>query len=288
MNMNRFFVVTNRPKDEDLKITNEILGFLHKNGAVCDHLCLEDAQNELGGQNKNPLGIDEKTECILVIGGDGTLLQVAQATLHLDIPLLGINYGTLGALAEVEKDNLKEALTALLTKELQTEARMMLSGRIVVGDKMQEDDYALNDIVLTREGSLKILNLDIYVNGQFFHRYCADGVIVSTPTGSTGYNLSAGGPIVEPRAELMLITPVCPHSFNSRSVILSAADQVQVRIPMGKNGKPQRVEVNFDGNRKEILQTGDCVQIEKASKVTKFVRISQTSFLEMLYQKMSE
>ena len=99
--MNRFFVVTNRPKDEDLKITNEILGFLHKNGAVCDHLCLEDAQNELGGQNKNPLGIDEKTECILVIGGDGTLLR---ATHNTDAKIVGVNAGSVGFLTAIERD----------------------------------------------------------------------------------------------------------------------------------------------------------------------------------------
>jgi len=293
--MEHFFVITNRPKDENLEITNFIIDYFEKHGRTCSYVCLENIGEGAAFDDPNPLRIDERTECILVIGGDGTLLQAARNTLNLDIPLIGINYGTLGFLAEVEKSNLEEALGALLFENLEIEERMMLSGRILRGsdeETLPDDrcgkDCALNDIVLTRPGSLKILNFDIYVNGQYLNHYCADGVIVSTPTGSTGYNMSAGGPIVEPKAELLLITPICPHTLNNRSIILSAADQVEVRIPVGKDGKPQAVEVNFDGNHREILTTGDRVQIGKAEKVTKFVRINQVSFLEVLHKKMSE
>ncbi|MBQ5673941.1 MAG: NAD(+)/NADH kinase [Lachnospiraceae bacterium] len=291
--MNHFFVITNQPKDKNLEITKYIVDFFQKHGRTCSYVSLENMEEELAKNNQNPLQIDERTECILVIGGDGTLLQAARDTLYLDIPLLGINYGSLGFLAEVEKGNLDEALENLLESELEIEKRMMLTGNIFRSDvetqeETSEKDHALNDIVLTRQGSLKILNFDIYVNGQFLNHYSADGVIVSTPTGSTGYNMSAGGPIVEPKAELLLITPICPHTLNTRSIILSPEDKVEVRIPIGKNGHPQEVEVNFDGNHKGILRTGDRICITKSGKVTKFVRINQVSFLEVLHKKMSE
>lgn len=292
--MNHFFVITNKPKDEKLEITNYIVDFFMKNGKKCSYQCMEDMECELAKDNQNPLHIEEETECIIVVGGDGTLLQAARDTLYLDIPLIGINYGTLGFLAEVEKSNLDEALYALMNKELEIENRMMLVGK--VPNKKCEDslttyelkDHALNDIVLTRQGSLRILNLDIYVNGQYLNHYSADGVIISTPTGSTGYNMSAGGPIVEPKAELLVVTPICPHTLNTRSIVLSAKDQIEVRIPIGKNGMPQEVEVNFDGNYKASLLTGESIFITKSNKTTKFVRINQVSFLEVLHKKMSE
>ena len=291
--MNHFFVITNKPKDNNLEMTQYIVDFFQSRGRTCSYVCFENMEEELAENNHNPLHIDEKTECILVIGGDGTLLQAARDTLYLDIPLLGINFGSLGFLAEVEKGHLDEALEALLEQELEIEKRMMLTGNILRknGDNSYsttDKDHALNDIVLTRHGSLKILSFDIYVNGQFLNHYSADGVIVSTPTGSTGYNMSAGGPIVEPKAELLLVTPICPHTLNTRSIILSSDDHIEVRIPMGKNGLSQEVEVNFDGNHKGILKTGDSICITKSGKVTKFVRINQVSFLEVLHKKMSE
>lgn len=291
--MNHFFIITNKPKDKNLEITNYIVEFFQKRGRTCSYICFENMEEQFAGNNHNPLHIGEDTECILVIGGDGTLLQAARNTLYLDIPLLGINYGSLGFLAEVEKSNLEEALEALLGENLEIEKRMMLTGKLLRCDGQDRDleenkEHALNDIVLTRHGSLRILNFDIYVNGQFLNHYSADGVIVSTPTGSTGYNMSAGGPIVEPKAELLLVTPICPHTLNTRSIILSAEDIIEVRIPMGKDGTPQEVEVNFDGNHKGILQTGDCIRITKSGRVTKFVRINQVSFLEVLHKKMSE
>lgn len=292
--MNHFFVITNKPKDEKLEITNYIVDFFRKNGKKCSYQCLEDMESELATDNQNPLRIEAETECIIVIGGDGTLLQAARDTLYLDIPLIGINYGTLGFLAEVEKSNLDEALDALMNKELEIENRMMLVGKVPNKECAESKntyefkDHALNDIVLTRQGSLRILNLDIYVNGQYLNHYSADGVIISTPTGSTGYNMSAGGPIVEPKAELLVVTPICPHTLNTRSIVLSDKDRIEVRIPIGKNGLPQEVEVNFDGNCKTSLSTGESIFITKSKKTTKFVRINQVSFLEVLHKKMSE
>lgn len=287
-NMDHFFVLTNQPKDKELKITNYICGYMRERGKRCDYMVFAPEREPLGNSNLNPLNLPGDLECILVLGGDGTLLQAAMDTLYLDIPLIGINLGNLGFLAEVEQSHINGALDQLIRGEWQPEERMMLSGTLMKAGKEPEKYHALNDIVLTREGSLRIVTYDIFVNGQFLNSYHADGVIVSTPTGSTGYNMSAGGPIVEPKAKLILITPICPHTLNTRSIILSPEDQIEVKIGVGKNGDVQRAEVNFDGNFRETLKTGDSIVINQSKKVTRLIRLSRESFLEVLHKKISE
>ena len=286
--MDHFFVLTNQPKDKELKITNYICGYMREKGKQCDYMVFAPEREPLGNSNLNPLNLPGDLECILVLGGDGTLLQAAMDTLYLDIPLIGINLGNLGFLAEVEQSHISGALDQLIRGEWQPEERMMLSGTLMKAGKEPEKYHALNDIVLTREGSLRIVTYDIFVNGQFLNSYHADGVIVSTPTGSTGYNMSAGGPIVEPKAKLILITPICPHTLNTRSIILSPEDQIEVKIGVGKNGDVQRAEVNFDGNFRETLKTGDSIVINQSKKVTRLIRLSRESFLEVLHKKISE
>ncbi len=287
VDMNHFFVLTNQPKDKDLKITNYICDYMRKRGKQCDYMVFAPEKERSGKDNPNPLNLPANVECILVLGGDGTLLQAAVDTLYMDIPLIGINLGNLGFLAEVEQSHIDEALERLIGGEWQQEERMMLSGTLRKKGKEPEKYHALNDIVLTREGSLRIVTYDIFVNGQFLNSYHADGVIVSTPTGSTGYNMSAGGPIVEPKAKLILITPICPHTLNTRSIILSAEDEIEVRIGACKNGDVQKTEVNFDGNFRETLETGDSILISQSGKVTRLIRLSRKSFLEVLHKKIS-
>ncbi|MBD5545302.1 MAG: NAD(+)/NADH kinase [Lachnospiraceae bacterium] len=286
--MDHFFVLTNQPKDKELKITNYICDYMRGRGKQCDYMVFAPEKERLGNNNRNPLNLPPDLECILVLGGDGTLLQAAMDTLYLDIPLLGINLGNLGFLAEVEQSHINGALDRLILGEWQQEERMMLSGTLRKAGKEPEKYHALNDIVLTREGSLRIVTYDIFVNGQFLNSYHADGVIVSTPTGSTGYNMSAGGPIVEPKAKLILITPICPHTLNTRSIVLSPEDEIEVRIGAGKNDEVQKTEVNFDGSFRETLKTEDSIVISQSGKVTRLIRLSRESFLEVLHKKISE
>lgn len=222
-----------------------------------------------------------------MLGGDGTVLRAARNMMDGEAPLLGINLGTLGYLAEVESAAVEQALDRLLADEFVREERMMLSGRIFAGEE-QEQQFALNDIVISRCGSLQIVNVRIYVNGRFLNDYCADGVIVATPTGSTGYNLSAGGPIVEPSASLLLLTPICPHTLNTRSIVFSPEDEISVEIPMGKDGGEQMVEANFDGSHKAAMHTGDRLVIRRADKTTGILRLNTESFLTVLHKKMSD
>ena len=232
--------------------------------------------------------VSPQVDCIIVLGGDGTLLQAAVDLAELDIPFLGINMGTLGFLTEVNKDGIKSALEKLIREEFTIEKRMMLLGRSYEAETVKDETRALNDIVITRRGSLQIINFNIYVNGQLLHRFHGDGVIVATPTGSTGYSLSAGGPIVEPKAELILLTPICPHSMHNRSIVLSSKDRVTVEIESSRDGETQEVEAIFDGCHKVLLRTGEKIEIRKSKKTTGIVKLSQVSFLEVLHRKLSD
>lgn len=275
--MKKFYLITNEAKDPAGTFTNKITAFIEKHGG--EAVCVKNERQAL--VEKGETGVD----CALVLGGDGTLLRAAGNMMDSDIPLLGINLGTLGYLAEVESACAEEAVEKLLKDEFVREERMMLSGRVTTGEK---ERYALNDIVISRCGSLQILNVRIYVNGQFLNDYCADGVIVATPTGSTGYNLSAGGPIVEPSARLLLLTPICPHTLNTRSIVFSPEDEITVEIPRGKDGHEQVVEANFDGSNTITLKTGDRILIRRSDRTTGIVRLQTESFLSVLHKKMSE
>ena len=202
--------------------------------------------------------------------------------------MLGINMGTTGYLAEIEIPGIESALERLLRGEYELEERMMLIGRIRKKGRAVQEDWALNDISITRCGSLQVIKYSIYVNDLFLYSYSADGVLVATPTGSTGYNLSAGGPIVEPKAKLLMITPICPHTLNTRSIILSAEDRIVIEIDEGKEGKALEVEANFDGSHKVTLTTGDRIEICQSEKKTDIIKLSNVSFLEVLHKKLNE
>ncbi len=265
--MNYFYIITNQTKDPDNKMTEYIINYLEKNGKFCtDDLKL--------------------VECVLVLGGDGTLLRAATDLAHVNVPFLGINMGSMGFLAEVDRTGIEKALDMLIADEFEIESRMMLLG--VINDQKNPSSHnrALNDVVILGKVSMKLINFNVYVNGLLLKRYTADGMIVSTPTGSTGYNLSAGGPIVEPNAELILITPLNPHSLHSRSVVLSAADEITIEITKDKYGQEQQVDAVFDGGRRISLATGDRIKISKSEKTTAILKLSTTNFLEILQRKM--
>lgn len=277
--MKRFYLITNEVKDPQGGITQKIISYLENHGASA--VCVKNEKQKLmhfGSQG---------TDCALVLGGDGTMLRAARNMMDSDIPLVGINLGTLGYLAEVESAHVEEALDKLLQGDFIRENRMMLSGRVEKQEKTQED-YALNDIVISRCGSLQILTFHIYVNGQFLTTYCADGMIVATPTGSTAYNLSAGGPIVRPGAKMILLTPICPHTLNTRSIVFAPEDEIAIEIPRGKDGGLQRMEASFDGSQKITLQTGDRIVVRRADKTIGILKLNTESFLAVLHKKIGE
>lgn len=283
--MKHFYLITNEVKDPQGLYTERIIAYLEAHGGevTCVHNTVRaDISGVICADH-----IAENRECVLVLGGDGTLLRAARNMIDRDIPLLGINLGTLGYLAEVEIGAIESALDKLLADDFTREERMMLEGQ-VQKQGCKEENFALNDIVITRCGSLQILTFHIYVNGQFLNSFSADGMIVATPTGSTGYNMSAGGPVVEPAANLLLLTPICPHTLNTRSIVLAPEDEIRIEIPQGKDGRLQSVEANFDGSHKISLVTGDSIVIRKAARTTGILKLNTESFLAVLHKKMSE
>lgn len=274
--MMHFYLIANEVKDPDGFYTRKITAYLEARGA-----------RVMYADNMMPFPESYQPDCVLVLGGDGTLLRAARNMAGKDIPLLGVNLGTLGYLAEVEIAAIDEALDKLLEDRFTREDRMMLVGQVKKQETLEED-FALNDIVISRCGSLQVLTFHIYVNGQFLNSYSADGMIVATPTGSTGYNMSAGGPIVEPGARLLLMTPICPHTLNTRSIVLAPDDEIRIEIPVGKDGQRQTVEANYDGSHKSRLQTGDSIVIRRADKTTGILKLNTESFLTILHKKMSE
>ncbi|HIZ12483.1 MAG TPA: NAD(+)/NADH kinase [Candidatus Mediterraneibacter stercorigallinarum] len=274
--MDCFYIITNKLKDKDYKITNEIRKYIEEHGKNC-FLSEKDGEGHI-----IPGTVPEEAQCGLVLGGDGTLIRAVRDLGERSLPLLGINLGTLGYLADVELKDFREALDRLFDGAPDIEERMMLEGEF----RSSRKDIAMNDIVLAREGKVRIVSFNIYVNGTLLNTYHADGVILSTPTGSTGYNLSAGGPVVEPTAQMIVITPICSHALNTSSVVLSADDLIEVEICEGRYGRQEQVSLCFDGAEQTTLVTGEKVCIRRADQTAKLVKLSRESFMKTMRRKM--
>lgn len=286
--MDTFFIITNRAKDKDLQVTSTIVEYLECRGKICaTHETGFNPDRKTPGYT-DPKLIPEGTECILVLGGDGTMIRAARDVADRGIPLFGVNLGTLGFLAEVDRNTVFHALDHLMDDRYTTEHRMMLQGKVFRGKEFMGESIALNDIVLARKSGLKVIQFDNYVNGSYLNTYRADGIILSTPTGSTGYSLSAGGPIVSPRANLFVMTPLAPHSLNKRSVILPPEDVISVELGPGREVEKEEAMVYFDGDAKLPLVTGDRVEISRAALDAVFIKIHNSSFLEVLRRKMTD
>lgn len=285
--MDKFYIITNRDKDQNLRFTEEIVQYLKEHGKKCQ---VQQAERRVEGEYHytDPALIPEDTQCILVLGGDGTLLQAARDVVHREIPMLGINLGTLGFLAEIDKTSIYTALDKLFEDDYEIEERMMLTGTVWRGDKITGQDVALNDIVISRVGPpLRVIGFNNYVNDGYLNSYNADGIIIATPTGSTGYSLSCGGPIISPNAAMTVMTPIAPHTLNTRSLIFPEDDVITVELGEGRRQIQENGLASFDGDVEVPMSTGDRIVIKKASVSVKILKLNHLSFVEVLRQKMS-
>ncbi|MBE5921830.1 MAG: NAD(+)/NADH kinase [Lachnospiraceae bacterium] len=286
--MNNFFVIANPEKEESVLAAQHIADYIAGKGgnSTVSH---KEKSSASYYQYTDPQLVPADTECIIVIGGDGTLLQAARDLRCLGIPFIGVNYGTLGFLAEIDKEHVEEMLDRLICDQYILEKRMMLKGQVIRGGKVIAEDVALNDILVTKSGLPKVLEFPISVNGNDLVTYMADGIIISTPTGSTAYSMSAGGPIVEPGAELLLMTPICPHTMNNRSIIFSKDDEILFDMPeKERRGEEVCRYLSFDGNHEIMLIGGDRVRITRAESTIQLAKLSTLSFLQILQRKMKE
>ena len=284
--MDKFFIIANRQKDKELKTARKVEAYLNSKGKSC---ILREETTEQKARSNHYTDVEKipkDVECIIVIGGDGTLLQAARDVVNRQIPLLGINMGTLGYLAEIDRSSIDGALNHLMLDEYTIEKRMMLNGKVYHKEELIAEDVALNDIVIGRDGPLHVTRFHNYVNGEFLNSYTADGIIIATATGSTGYSLSAGGPIVSPETNILIMTPVAPHTLNTRSVIFPAEDEITVEIGEGSQGCEAKAVVSFDGDTNVPMRTADRVAIRRSVKDTQIIKISNISFLEVLRRKM--
>ena len=253
--MDRFYIITNSDKDPKLQITGKIVNYLKEHQKKC---AVQQAERKHEGSYHytDPDQVPDDTQCIIVLGGDQPSL-----------------YG---------------ALDQLMADDYEVEERMMLEGRVYRGKELIGKDIALNDIVIGRDGHLRVVRFKNYVNDVYLNSYNADGIIISTPTGSTGYSLSAGGPIVSPNAAMTIMTPIAPHTLNTRSIIFPAQDVITVEIGKGRHCDCEKGIASFDGDTFIPMVTGDCIQIRQADVKTRILKLNHLSFVEVLRRKMRD
>jgi NAD+ kinase len=222
-----------------------------------------------------PRGVD----LVLVLGGDGTLLAMADriAAIDRDIPILGVNFGSLGFLTEITRPELFESLEAVVSGRAAHDERMMLRATVA-----RDSFVALNDVVVTRHALSRMVEVSVWVGEQFVTTVKADGLIIASPTGSTAYNLSAGGPIVHPAMDAMVITPIAPHTLTNRPIVIPASREVRVEAATPSDG----IHVTFDGQSGFPLAAGQAVTIARAPRPLRLVRASSRSYFEVLRQKL--
>ena len=261
--MKRFCVITNRDKEDSNRKAVYIQEYLEQKGGKC--LILENRRVISEGvlHYTEADKIPEETECVLVLGGDGTMIQAAIDLVHSKLPILGINMGTVGFLTEVEPQNLERALDLMLQDKYTVENRIMLRESSVtpMGTSSGKACYALNDVVLSKRGDCRLITIKVYINDELADIYRADGLIISTPTGSTGYNLSAGGPVMVPDTEATVITPICAHSLNKRSLVVSARDRIVLELGQTKDFQEDEAVLVVDGRTVRGLSTGDRLEV---------------------------
>lgn len=224
-------------------------------------------------------------DLLLVLGGDGTLLSVADCAVeaNVEVPILGVNFGSLGFLTEATLPELYPSLESALSGAARIEERMMLRATTIRAGLPLPDHLALNDVVITKAARARMTDLSVFVGDEFVTRVKADGLIVATPTGSTAYNLAAGGPIVQPVVDAIVLTPIAPHMLTNRPIVIPASSIVRVQPMMAERDE---LYVTFDGQAGYQLEAGDEVRISRAERRVRLLRPSPRSYFDVLRQKL--
>ena len=279
--MKHFYVIANMKKSGVEESLSEILSKIRQAGgtaAVSEH-----TGRDVNGRYTNSREVPSDTECVITLGGDGTILQAARDLCTLGLPIFGINLGRVGFLAETERADICAAMEALLRDQYCIEERMMLQGEIRRCGQLLHEDVSLNDIVLHADARSRVISFDFYVNNALLKTYQADGMIIATPTGSTAYNLSAGGPIVMPVSRMILATPLNPHTLISRSIVLPP--DVEVKLVVGEREVSSYI-VSMDSTSFSDLLPGDEIIIRISSLHASLIKLRQDSFLDILKKKL--
>lgn len=275
-------IIANEEKDNDFKYTKILAEKITARGAKAILASDAGLQARYSCEGMDEDSVISGSDIVVCLGGDGTFLKCARKAYKYARPLLGINLGTLGFLTEVEKNDIENAVGCLIEGRFTIEHRMMLEMRIIQGENIIESDVALNDVVISRKSLSRILHLKMYINNNFIDTFPGDGLIISSPTGSTAYSLSAGGPIVEPDTELIIITPICPHILYSRSFITSGNRTVKVVVD---EENQYDAMVTVDGQKGYEIKNGHIIEVVKSDMYIKIIRLNPHNFFNVLRKK---
>jgi NAD+ kinase len=276
--------IISRPRREDIaRVVPPLVEWLRAHGAevVCDSEtggCI----GALVGQTRERKELPEQSDLLIVLGGDGTLLSAARLAADRKVPILAVNLGGLGFLTTVSQDELYLILDEIFSNKHRVSERVMLEAEIVRGGSVVRRQIALNDAVLNKAALARIMDLELHVDGEYVTTYKADGLILSTPTGSTAYSLAAGGPIVYPIVEAFVVTPICPHTLTNRPLVIPDSAVVEIDFQAGDDA----VFLTLDGQIGIELVRGDRIVVRKAAEKLRLVRPAKKTYFQILRNKL--
>lgn len=283
MTMYRTVGIVSRPRQEDVAaVVPRLIEWLEARGlaVLCDKEtdCCLPTQGRALSREELPAAVD----LLIVLGGDGTLLSAARSIGEHDVPILPINLGSLGFLTSVTQQELYPILDAALQERTRISDRTLLEAKIIRAGAVAEKHRALNDAVLNKGALSRIFDLDLCVNGDFVSTFRADGLIISTPTGSTAYSLAAGGPIVYPKVPAFIVTPICPHTLTNRPLVIPDSSNIELAFRSGD----EAVYLTLDGQVGVKLESADRISIGKSAHPLRLVRPERNTYYEILRSKL--
>jgi len=277
-----FGVIVNTEKEQAVSLARRFLQFMEERSVPClveagaaDLLNRPDKRAELGE-------LRAEADYAVIFGGDGTMLRTAGRFCGTDIPLLGVNAGSLGFMTVIESESLLDAADDLLSGNFSTAERMMIEAVVLREGEEIYHCHGLNDVVISRGDNQNLINLDFHIDDEFIAGYQGDGIIASTPTGSTAYSLSAGGPIINPELDVMLLTPICPHNLYIRPMVIRGEESVSVEVGI----KTGYIKISTDGRCDHTLIDGDEILLKKSSYSVRMVNFPDRNFYRILREKM--
>ena len=277
-------IIANTGKSELFEMLPDLISWLEKHGnsVILETDIISTGKNEMKGiESADRKSIASKCDIVLALGGDGTILAASRAVGSSGVPIAGINLGGLGFLAEVAVEEIYERLELIQEGDYLVEERMVL--KATIGDDKEINYRALNDIVIERGSSSRIMSISVKVDGSFFNDYSADGIIIATPTGSTAYSLSAGGPIIVPPLQAMVVTPISPHSLSQRAVVLKPDSSIEISF---KNS-PEGMLLSMDGQTSVEIGKDQSVRVVRAESDIKLIKWKDKSYFDTLRAKLN-
>ncbi len=278
--MKKIGIICKQEKEEPKEILKNLLPLLKRKG--CDVMVDTETATSLGLKGFSRSEIAAVVDAIVVLGGDGTMLSVSRLVAEKGVPILGVNLGSMGFITEINKEEAEAAIEKMLKNPLAIEERLMLHTEIFRNDNQVASYFALNDIVFNKGALARIIDLETYINDRYVTTYKADGLIVSTPTGSTAYSLSAGGPILYPTLDSILITPICSHTLTNRPIVLPQDFRIKVVL----KSPSEDVYLTVDGQEGLPLSRNDVIEIVKSRSKARFLLPKERNYFDILRTKL--